>query len=320
MAGTVTHTYFSMDVYKKLDKKTKDIIKDSKLDFQTFSQGHDVFFFKPFFRKKEGEYFHRNDTQNFFINMIEYIRKKHLQNDSDIMAFLYGYVCHYSLDTITHPFIIYKGGYYYKKDKKTLKYNGGHSEVESYIDAYLINKREKLNPNELDVSKFCFTNNKLSKKLILMIDSVFYDTFKKKNMGEKYNSRLKRMKKMYHFLRYDKHGRKKKFYLFLDKKLPKKMMKFKSVSYKIKLNKNHYFLNLDKRKWNHPMYKNETYTDSFDDLYKKSIDLSIELINACNAVLFYNKTTNYLKKYFKNISFESGKSCNDKKRFRYFEF
>jgi hypothetical protein len=319
MAGSVTHTYFSKDVLKKLDKDTRSIISENIDYFEIFNQGHDIFMFGGINGKKLSNIYHSSKTRDFFINLINYIRANRLQNNGEIMAFLYGFLCHYSLDSITHPYIIYKGGYYNKKKNETLKYNGGHDEVETYIDSYLINKNENIKPGCLDVSKFCFKKKKISKELIKLIDEVFKKTYNKKNMGNYYKKGLKRMKLLYHLLRYDKKGKKKKFYILLDNIRSNKSFQFKNVSYNVKLNKNLYFLNTNKRQWNHPMYKNEKYNESFNDLYKKAIKMSIDLINASNAVLFYNKTSNYLKKYFNNYSFISGKSCNDKKEFKYFQ-
>ena len=49
------------------------------------------------------------------------------------MAYLYGMLSHYVLDSTVHPFIIYKTGNFNKKNKETYKYNHLHNEMESYI-------------------------------------------------------------------------------------------------------------------------------------------------------------------------------------------
>lgn len=320
MAGTVTHTYFAKDIYKKLDKNTKEVIKNYENEFLTFSQGPDIFFFGGRKNKKNMDYFHRNNTQDFFINLINYIRKNNLEKNNELMAFLYGNICHYALDSTVHPYIIYKAGEYYKKKRETHKYFGKHNEVECYIDAYMINKIDKIKPNHLNISKFCFNHKKLSKTLLKLIDEVYFETYKKRNIGFSYNMSLKNMKILYRLLRNDKSGIKKKFYVKIDKIMPKRFFKTYVLSYDIKLNKNYYYLNLSHKNWCHPFDKNEIYTDSFEDLYKKAIKTSIDLINASNAVLFYNKTSNYLKRYFKNLSYVSGKDCKINKEYKYFEF
>ncbi len=321
MAGTITHTYFSKDVYKKLDEKSKNNIKGYEGSFELFSQGHDIFFFNCNRKTSSlGKYFHKNNTQNFFINIIKYIVNNNLKDNKEIMSYLYGYICHYALDSTIHPYVTYKGGYYNKKKKETIKYNGKHSDIESYIDAYMINKHENIEPNKLNLRKFCFNNKKLSNDLIKLINEVFKETYNYENMGNKYKRCITNMRISYSLLRNDKYGIKKKAYIFLDKITPKSFQRFSPISLKYKLNKNYYYLNLDHRKWNHPRYKDETYTLSVLDLYNNACDLSLNLINSVNDVIYNNKDINSLKKVFKNISFSSGKDCNDNTKNKYFEY
>lgn len=321
MAGTVTHTYFSKDVYKKLDKKSKENIKGFEGSFELFNQGHDIFFFDSNIKiRKLGKYFHKHNTQNFFINIVKYIKENNLENNKEIISYLYGYICHYALDTTIHPYITFKGGYYNKKNKSTLKYNSKHSDIESYIDAYMIKSHENIEPNKLNIKKFCFNNKKLSSELIDLINYVFEETYNCKNIGYKYKRSIKYMKFLYGIFRNDKHGIKKKIYISIDKIIPKSSKKLYPVSLKYNLNKNYYYLNLDNRKWNHPRYKDEIYTLSALDLYENASKFAIKLINAVNEVLYNNKNLDYLKKYFTNLSFSSGKECNDKTKNKYFEY
>ena len=99
MAGTITHAYFAEDLYKKLDKNTQNNLKNYKENLKTYSQGHDIFFFAAniinFKTRKIGNYMHKNNTRDFFINMVEYIKDNNLENNYEIMSFLYGYIAHY---------------------------------------------------------------------------------------------------------------------------------------------------------------------------------------------------------------------------------
>lgn len=321
MADGVTHTFFAQDVYEKLSTKSKSYIKGYERSFEIYNQGHDVFFYD--YRKKYrnlGKYFHKNNTQKYFINMVKYIKENRLENNPELISYLYGNICHYALDLNIHPYITYKAGFYDKKRKKeTKKYNGKHSEVEYYLGAYLIDKREHVKPNKLNLYKFCLRGNKVSTNLTDMLDSVFYDTYNIKNCGIIYKRSLNRMKRAYVLFRNDKRGIKKKIYNLHDKLTFKTSERLASKSYVVKLNKNYYYLNLDNRTWNHPRYKTEKHTESALDLYDKAIKLSLSLINAVNNVLYNNRSLDSLTKYFTNLSYTSGKDCNDKKQNKYFE-
>ena len=113
MAGSVTHAIFITDIYNRLDKKHKDLLKNNISDLRTYGQSHDVFYFSFNKRiKKMAIYAQRNKTQDFFINMIEYINKNKLNNNEYVMSYLFGNICHYCLDYNIHPFIKYKTGVY----------------------------------------------------------------------------------------------------------------------------------------------------------------------------------------------------------------
>lgn len=327
MAGTITHAYFANDVYNKLNNNIKWKLNYNPENLKTYGQGHDIFYFyltldlkKSKFIRNQVKIFHKKKTKLFFINMIKYIIDNNLQNDSDVLSFLYGYICHYCLDTIIHPYVTYKGGIFKKEDQKTYKYNSKHSDIESYIDCYMIYKRENISPGKFKVHKFCFNNSKETNNLKQLIDYTFYKTYNIKNASNYYFKSIKYMKTLYGLMRYDSHGIKKKIYMFIDKLSGKKIKKAYPISYYYILNNNDYYLNTKRKKWYHPRYNGEIYYDSFDDLYNKAINEATKLINAVNSVLFDNKDIKYLDNYFLNLSFLSGKDCNDKAKNKYFEF
>lgn len=324
MAGTLTHAYFALDTYNKLDDTLKKRLKEYKENLKTYSQGPDILFFSINYKnfkkvKKIGNYVHKHNTRDFFMNMISYIKRNNLENNNDILTFLYGYIMHYALDTKVHPYVIYKAGIFNKKKKNTYKYNSKHSDIESYIDAYMINYHENIKPNKFKIHKFCF-NNKISKDLSKVIDYSFEKTYGFKKLSNYFKQGLFNMKHSYHFLRYDPYGIKNKLYKFFDKIHPRSIKDFYPITYSYKLDKNNYYLNLQNNSWCHPRYKNEIHTESFIDLYNEASNNAVYMINKVNEVLFNNKNIDILNNVFLNLSLTSGKECNDKEKNKYFEF
>ena len=323
MAGTITHGYFAKDLYNKMSKKDKDNLKNYIENLKTYNQGHDIFFFTfniiNFKTRKIGNYMHKNDTREFFKNIVIYIRDNNLQNNYEIMSFLYGFIGHYCLDSTVHPYVTYKTGIFKKKNKETYKYNSKHNELESYIDAYMISKHQNMIPNKFKIYKFCF-NTKVSKELSKLIDYVFYKTYNFKHMSLYIKEGIFNMKLSYRILRYDPYKIKKQIYNFIDKILPKSIKKTSPISFAYTLDNNEYYLNLNHKKWCHPRYKDETYTYSFLDLYNNALDMAIDIINNVNDILYNDKSINNLDNIFLNISFSSGKDCNDKAKNKYFEY
>lgn len=320
VAGTMTHAYFAEDLYKKLDKKSKNSINKEYL--KTYAQGHDIFFFTfniiNIKQRKIGNYMHKNNTREFFKNIVIYIKDNNLQNNKEIISFLYGFICHYSLDLTVHPYVTYKTGIFKRKDKETYKYNSKHSDLESYIDCYMINKYENIEPYKFKIYKFCF-NTKVSKDLSKLLDYVFYKTYGFKHMSLYVKEGIFNMKHLYKLLRYDPHGIKKKIYKFIDIFLPKSIKKLYPISYYYKLDNDIYYLNLHNKQWCHPRVKEEVYNYSFIDLYNNSLNMALDIINNVNNILYKNYSINNLNNIFLNLSFSSGKDCKDKRKNRYFE-
>lgn len=321
MAGTITHAYFAYDVYQKFDIKKKQKFKNYIDNIKTYGQGHDILFFsnKSYLRKR-ANYYHKKKTKLFFINIIDYIKENNLENNIDVISFLYGYICHYCLDYTVHPYITYKGGIFKPNNKETYKYNSKHSEIETYIDCYMISKRENIDNKLFKFYNFCLNYNKPSMELINLINHIFYKTYNDKNIAIYYFKALKQMKRLYKIMRYDSKGYKLKLYKFIDNLLPKNCRKLYPISYAQKLDNNEYYLNLKNNKWNHPRYKDEIYNYSFIDLYNKALEDALNIINAVDKVLYKNEDISYLDEYFLNLSFSSGKDCNNKTKNKYFEY
>lgn len=315
MAGTITHAYFSMDVYNSLNENKKDILKDYKNNLRVFAQGHDIFSFSSL---KKSELFHNKKTSDFFINMIKYIKDNELYNDGEILSYLYGYICHYVLDKNIHPFVTYKTGRFNKKDKNTYKYRSVHSDMETYLDSYFIRSKENIEPGVFKSHKFALNPNKFSSSLLDLIDYTFKKTYDYDNVGIIYYKGIKKMHILYALLRNDRFKIKKAMYSTVDKITPKSFYKFRPISFHYKKGEKDKYLNLDNKKWNHPMDKNEIYTTSAIDIYNNSVKEAVDIINKLDN--YFNNKKIDLKKIFNNISFSTGKDCKDKRKEKYFEF
>ena len=78
---------------------------------------------------------HAKDTRNYFKTLLKLIKKDKLQDNSEVMAFLYGQLDHFILDVIMHPLI-----YYMTEDMPKEHLMDPHGLVENYIDDYVMSK------------------------------------------------------------------------------------------------------------------------------------------------------------------------------------
>lgn len=326
MPSSMTHSYFSQDVYKKLDKNYKNRIDLEYL--KTFAQGPDPYFFYNLIIgpgnksiKAFGDLMHEEKVNHFFINTINYINENNLCNNKQVMSYLYGFICHHSLDSIAHPYIIYKSGKFDKKKKDSYKYNSLHQKIEYYIDAYLIYNNEKVLPKDYKIYKNICTIKYFNNDLVNLINTVSKKTYNFDNMSKVYLKCIKSMNLFYRLFNYDKYGIKKLCYKIIDKITPKSVDNTEVLSFYIKPKRYIEYLNLSKLSWNHPTDKNSISNESFIELYIKAINDATNKINVINKMFDKNKIDNtIIKNLFKNKSYVTGEDCDIKKDIKYFEF
>lgn len=324
MPATITHAYFAEDVYNRISDQTKQKISSEKKSLMMFAQSTDSLMFYNITNFKKGKkiralqyIFHSNKVNLYFNNLLTYTKENNFYNNPQVLSFIYGMVCHYSLDTTCHPYIFYKTGNFNKKDKTTHKYNSLHTYMETYIDNYFIKERVK-NISKFKISEFCFDLKPFNKELNTIINNSFYKTYKVKNMDKIYYTSLKQMKNFLTLFRFDKYGIKNIGYKTIDTFTPKYVFKFHTLSYKTQITDKNY-LNTNNKEWCYPVNKNIKSTLSFEQLYNKAVDNTINIINNINDYFYNNKQIN-IDKLFKNKSYITGIDCDKNLVQKYFEF
>ena len=326
MPATITHAFFADDLYDKLDITTKEKIKKEKKSLRMFAQNTDPLMFYNITNLKKGKNIrkqqyicHSIKTNEFFYNLITYIKKNKYYNDPKVLTFLYGFIAHFALDSNAHPYIIYKTGMYDKKDKSTTKYNCLHHYMETFIDNTMINERIKTNYKKFNIGNYVFTLKKFSNNLNNTINYTFNKTFNLKYMSKIYYTSLKQMKLFINLFRKDSYGIKKTAYKLIDKITPKTAFILDALSYNQKIKDENNYLNKTHKKWNYPIDKNITSTKSFKDIYNDSLNEALYIIKNINEY-FYNDKEIDIDNLFKNKSYVTGIDCNSKLKQKYFEF
>lgn len=323
MPATAVHAYFAQDLNDILPKEIKNKLDVDRL--KTFGQSTDSLMFYNLFSILPGKnirdfqkYFHTNKTQEFFINLINYIKENDYTEDIDVSSFLVGAICHYVLDSTLHPYIYYKTGYFNKNDKSTYKYNNVHTFMETFLDNDMIKRRESINPYKFNISKFSFDTSKFSNELNDTIKYTFKETFDVDNMDKIYYKSLKQMRNSIFIFRQDRYGIKKFFYKLADTFTSKRVFRFEAISYHYPLNDRHNFLNENHKLWRNPCDYSLTSEESFLDLYLKALKLAKVMI--CASFDYINGKDIELEKVFINKSYITGLDCELDKELKYFEF
>ncbi len=324
MPATITHAFFAKDVFDILPQDIKKRINPKRI--KMFGQGMDSLMFYNLFSFQKGkdirkfkDHFHDNNTREYFVNLLNYIRDNNYTSDYDVNSYVSGMICHYVLDSTVHPFVYYKTGYFEKHRPSTYKYNNIHQFMETFIDNDMARRRANGNPYKFPIGNFCFDlDHRFSTKLKKSIDYSFLKTYSIKNMNEIYFKSLKQMRTALTLFRRDTTGIKKGIYKLVDTITPKNYFRFEAVSYHYPLNDRHNFLNNEHNLWRNPCVYDMTSTESFVDLYLKAIKQAKTII--CASFDYIDGKDIDLEKIFTNLSYITGLNCDEKKELKYFEF
>lgn len=318
MPATYTHHLFAEDVAKNIPKDIQKKLKKSKDIYYLFSKSFDILYFTK--KSKLGHHAHSNNVNAYFENIINSIIEHNLTNDSDTLAYLYGSICHYALDSIAHPYIFYKTGIY-RKTKETKKYKGLHSYYEYMLDAILYQERNNKPIYKASLAKELFKPIKFSQNLNNVINDAFNNTFNEDNIAYFFKTGRYIYKFMIRNVMTSRFGIKKFFYKIIDKPNIFKNYEFHNLCYHIKkldcsvLNSNH-------NKWYYPCDLTISSNHSFYNLYDIALQKAQKLISITNDYLTNPKSQNLanILKEYGNIGYSSGIDCNIKRRMTNFEF
>ncbi len=323
MPSSVTHKEHALAVYQRLSEDAKKLVS---LDhFLIFAQSHDfLYYFQSLNSKtnksihKLGHTAHNSNTQSYIINLIRNIINLKLQDNQEAIAYLYGSICHYALDSTVHPFVFYKTGIY-RQTPETKKYQGMHTLMETQLDAYIYHRNYQKDLKNIQVFKETLPLIKFQESTSNLINLTYKKTYNKDNIAYYYLKGYKQARTKLHFLCQDRTGFKKYLYQLISLIIYHNKNVLSSYSYYVpKINPT--YLNQSHQKWHHPC-TNETFTTSFDDLYEAAIQLALNMINAVNNVLYDRSSYQDLAQIIPNITYSSGLPINTTNYpFQYYEF
>ncbi len=312
MPSIVTHHLFAKDCLKGYEKKVnKDVYSIFAQSFDNLAYYH---FFTGFNNKVKmaGKIAQSTKTNEYFINLLNYIRDNDLKNDKEVIGYLFGSICHYALDSTCHPFVVYETG----SVNIHPKYRGGHEKMEVMIDAIMYEEKEhkplyKESLSNVLLPKIKFTNN-----LKDTINYTFNKTFNLNNMGIKYEKATKTGNFILKYFVTDKTGIKKKIYKLKDKFGKGRMYQY--LSFYIKdIDKS--FLNLEHKEWCYPTDNTIIKNSSFYELYNDATKFARNLFKVCLEYLDNKIDENKVNKEFKDLSYVTGLDWHLKKKTKYFK-
>lgn len=290
MPALYTHYEFGQTVLNKLNKNVKKEINSSMTYYNMFNQGWDNLYYhhKWNYYKNLGTRAHNKNIDKFFKFIFEFIKNNNLEKNNDLVNMIYGFINHYTLDTILHPFINYQ--------VKNL--NITHTKIE-----FMIDNKIRTN-NKGSFFKTLIPKLKFNNVMIDILDYVFEKSHKEKNIGKVFNRSHNNGYYLYRYFINDKRGIKTFIYKIIDFLLPFKKLKFHQNTFYTKKFEDK-ILNKEKLIWHHPSNKHETYNYSLEELYNIALKISIKLNNDAYKVLNNKKDLNKLIDDIKLINLQN---------------
>ncbi len=135
MPTTYTHYKFGTEVLKVLPASLKARAERYRELYDIDQHGPDILFYYKALQKNpvasQGSALHRQNADVFFSRAVEILRMEEKQGGTDIdaaRAYLYGFICHFVLDSECHPYV------------QKMMQDGGisHNEIEMELDRYLL--------------------------------------------------------------------------------------------------------------------------------------------------------------------------------------
>ena len=248
--------------------------------FNLGAQGPDILLFALGNKdlNKMGERIHGEGIGNFFAEGLKWIRKAAVHDGrSEIIAYMAGFICHYALDTCTHPYIYYKSGF---SDENGLLYGESitsHRFLETTIDCILCGKLEEKNPYSLNISQKLRVGSKNRALIGRFLSDVISSSYGVFIYPEDFIKAMKDIVFVYRMLR-DKKGIKKTIARIAGKLLrdygaAEALIHYGPV-------KNLDYLNDQRNVWHYPWDDSIDINLSFMDLFKKAAEDSRIYINA----------------------------------------
>lgn len=146
MPSIATHYLFGQDLLGRSSESLRQTIKNGEGAFRLGLQGPDIFLYDLIHthiakNMNFGKIMHTKRTDIFFFKYIEYLKQNDLCLNDVAVAFLYGMLCHYSLDCIAHPYIYYFTNLHDTSPDGIAKSVSNHRQFETDIDELLYHDR-----------------------------------------------------------------------------------------------------------------------------------------------------------------------------------
>ena len=307
MPDPFTHYIFGQQVLKQLPPEITENIRSDV--FNRALQGPDPFSCLNFYGGKHralrnrSSIMHKEKSGAF---LVETACQAQAEPSPALFSFLAGFLCHYALDRVAHPYIICKGGEAFG-DKATLPHRSGHVRMERAIDCHYLRAHFKKEPWKTDFPRRIFQPNRYPEELRAQIDRIFHRIYGWEQGFDTFNAAL-RDEAIFYKMMLDPWGIVR---LLLRPLRTKKTLYAAYSYYKSEPDPAQVdYLNQSRASWQHPFATEQCFNASFSELFEQSRREAAAMIDAAYRFVFLNDPID-LKSVFEDKNYSTGLDCAD---------
>jgi hypothetical protein len=300
MPDVAVHTSFGREVLAFLPEEVRETIIPEPYTFALF--GPDVWFmYQPWHRREgRGRQMHTTKPGAFLSALLR--RAAVSAFPREMFSYLAGFLCHYALDSITHPYIIWI-------TTEEHVFPRGHQSLEHALDYAVIERDGFLNEPH-PVTKHYFPRIRLPECLKQDLDAVFESVYGWKNAWADMNRSCRRYRQCYRVMEHPRGTAAHVTRLTRANVLKSLVYSESHFHYLDPENTKH-------RLWHHPYDPSFSSTDSFQELRDRARDQAVQFITAAWRFLFRSEgTEEAFAALVGNNSYLSGLPADDPRNHR----
>lgn len=309
MPNVLTHGLMANQVVQKLDvNRVSKAIEAHWRPFLFGSNGPDFLFYHnylPWMKNKDidwiralGGKIHKEKINEFYRQGIAYYQLQRPGHEV-FLSFLAGHLCHWSLDSIAHPYVFARTGLL----EGETEYH--HIRFESMVDAMMVEDVLLRPLSDFPTYKFAKLTSSEQRIIALGYQYMILKTFDIQVPLKELVDCMKTMYQLLHVLFDPKAWRFHTVQWFETHGLKDPFKYTKHVVHG-DLDQDHDILNLEHKPWRHPSHPEEVSTQSFLELFEQSIQRGIHVIHLLEASLETKGDT--LTAFIDNRDYEMGKN------------
>lgn len=316
MSDILNHYYCGDLALEHIDTEIKNIILKNRKLYDLGTQGPDFFLYHgaaPWKKNKGyGKYggiIHKSETNRLIYHIFKHIKSIDEKTSKEkAISYAMGFLCHLSLDSITHPFIFYHSGVYTRGDRATEIYSHYHKEYEMILDALNSKRLGKIRSVDFPYRE-TFTPDPQNMKEVQGLFEYLIEVITGERLpGDAVTTCVDDFMHLFSIFP-DKRGIKKKLFGVLEKIAGHPHAITKALIQKEFEDKGDY-MNLKHKEWVHPCDKTIESTESYVDLFDMAVKDTAKKINQLFKLIDSDFSIEDIAEIINNVSFETGSVHN----------